>query len=82
MIKRDCPLPVRSIQSSRDFRNVNGQLPAKAVGTTRVLGAMEQKGWTPASGLGGQGGFPRGSSPRALFFGVTLERLSFAWERL
>lgn len=80
LVKRDHPLPVRSIQSGGDFRKTDGQLPIKAVDATRVLGAMRQKRWTPASGLGDQGGLPRGSSPRALCFGVRLERLSLAWE--
>ena len=55
VVKRDHPLPGRSTQSGGDFRKTNGQLPVKAVDATRVLAAMEQKRWTPASGLGDQG---------------------------
>lgn len=78
VIKRHCPQPRRSTQSSRDFRKVNGQLANQGCWCQRVLVVMEQKEWTPAPGLGGQGKLPQ----RALCFGVKLEILSFTWERL
>lgn len=40
---------------------------------------MRQKRWTPASGLGDQGGLEE-EVTGGLCFGVRLERLSLAWE--
>lgn len=72
---------MRSTQSSEEPRKIDRQLLTKAVGVRRVLGATGQKGDTCLRSRG-QGGRPRGSSPRALCFAVRLERLYFAWEKV